>query len=700
MILSQWCVSLAIVARELGINVSEENLTPFIHQVQDSDTLIKGVSEYLGIVCEKSHLKLDSIPAALYPVGLSLSNKQLAVIHRVEGSTAFITYTQAPGIQVKIPLAELEALREGVLWIFQRNEVYFGRKINTWLHTQKESWLWALIRKDLRFYLVITVSALFGNILTLASALFSMQVYDRVIPAQSFSTLWVLFSGVLLALLADMMLKMSRSRLADAIGKRADIQMSSLFYARALGIKNSARPDSTGVFIAQIREIEHVRELLTSTTVLAIVDMPFVMLFLALIWSIGGWLVLPVMLAIPLIVIPGIIIQVPLAKLSRKGNQESALRNALLVETVQGLEDIKLTQSEDRFLGSWNHCVGTSSQVALEQRHWSCLLGNWCQFVQQAVYTCVIALGVYLVIDNTITTGTLVACSILSSRTVGPLGQITNVLTRWQQAKISLSGLNEFLARPLEQRHFSETSHLTTIRGNYAISQARFRFANDAAWAINIDTLNIKAGEKIGIVGTIGAGKSTLLRLLSGMADSAEGEVVIDDVAMSNLSVTELRYGVGYLQQDAQLFLGTIRDNILLGNPHASAEEIAQSLNIAGAAGVLKNEHGLDLTISEGGKGLSGGQKQALLLARTLIRKSNVLLLDEPTASMDERTEVHVVNSLREYCRNRTLIVVTHRRLPLEMVDRIIVMDQGKIALDGPKDVVLAKLQSAQKAGE
>ena len=697
MLLARWSEGLVIAARELGINASVDNLAHLVRQGTDNNAAFKAMADYLGLQCEPCHLALSQLPAELFPVCLPLKSGVMAVVHHLAQDNALVTLTSAPGIKVNMPVAELNAQREAGYWIIQRQMASFGRKLHPWLSSDNERWLWKLIRKDLRFYVLITVSALFGNVLTLSGSLFSMQVYDRVIPAQSYSSLWVLFGGVIIALMCDMLLRLARSQLADAIGKRADMHMSALFYSRALSIKNSARPDSTGVFIAQIREIEHVRELLTSTTVLAIVDMPFILLFMGLIWFIGGWLVLPTLLAVPFIVLPGIIIQWPLARLSRQGMAESAQRNAMLVETIQGLEDIKLTQSEDRFLRMWNNCINVSSDISLEQRHWSYLLSNWCQFIQQAVYACVIALGVYLVVDNTITTGTLIACSILSSRTVGPLGQIANVLTRWQQARISLNGLNEFLSRPLEQRAFSDVSHLENIRGNYKLSNVKFRFSPQAEWAIDIASLAIKPGEKVGILGTIGAVKSTLLRVLSGMADSAEGEITLDGVALNNLSVNDLRYGVGYLQQDAQLFWGTVRDNVLLGNPHASVEDITRCLNTAGAAGVLKNQHGLDLQISEGGKGLSGGQRQALLLARTLLRNGNILLLDEPTASMDENSELHVVNSLKQFAKEKTLIVVTHRKAPLQLVDRIIVMDQGKIVIDGPKAMVLERLNAKNR---
>ncbi|GKX61790.1 type I secretion system permease/ATPase [Pragia fontium] len=693
---SPWNECVTIIARELGVNVTVNNLQHIIQNGGSHDELMTRLVDHIGLKCKKLDEKLERIPSLLFPVFVPLKDNQAVVVFSInENKTATVSFNISPDIKTQIDLEKLESLRDGELWLVYNKERAKDKRIDDFLKPYKENWLLQLISKDARFYGQIALGALFGNILALSSALFSMQVYDRVIPAQSYSTLWVLFIGVTVALLMDMGLRLARSHLADAIGKKTDMFMSGMFFSRALRIKNDARPNSTGAFVAQLREIEHIRELLTSTTVIAMVDMPFIILFIGVIAFIGGELAFAPLLAIPLIVIPGLIAQWPLSRLSQQGIRESAIRNSMLVETVEGLEDIKIMQAEDRFLRTWNECNTTTAQISLEQRHWASLITNWCQFVQQLVYISVIAIGVYLVINNDITTGTLIACSILSSRTVAPLGQLAQVLTRWQHAKMAKTGLDEFLKKPLDQKPFDETLHTDSIKGNFSLRDVKYRFNQESPMVLNINSLKITPGEKIAILGSIGAGKSTLLRLVSGIAEATEGELLLDGLVMKDISNNDIRRDVAYLPQGAQLFHGTIRENLILGKPQTSIEQIVEVLNIAGAASLLKTGKGLDLSIAEGGRGLSGGQKQTLLLARTLLRNSPILFLDEPTANMDEKLENHVVNALGSHIKDKTFIIVTHRQAPLKLVDRIIVMSQGSIVLDGPRDQVLQRLKSS-----
>ncbi|MBK5142257.1 type I secretion system permease/ATPase [Budviciaceae bacterium BWR-B9] len=691
---SPWNECVTIVAKELGINVSTNNLKHIVQNGGERDEVMYNLINYIGLQCKEVNEKLEKIPALLFPVLVPLKNNQAVVVYDINETHATLSFPISPDVKTQVNLEQLELMRDGALWLIYPKERIEDKRVDEFLKPYKGNWLFQLIAKDTKFYGQIALGALFGNILALSSALFSMQIYDRVIPAQSYSTLWVLFIGVMVALLMDMGLRLARGHLADAIGKKTDLFMSGMFFSRALRMKNDARPNSTGAFVAQLREIEHIRELLTSTTVVAMVDMPFILIFIAVIAFIGGPLAFAPLLAIPLVVIPGLIAQWPLSRLSQKGIRESAIRNAMLVETVEGLEDIKIMQAEDRFLRTWNECNTTTAQISLEQRHWSSLITNWCQFIQQLVYISVIALGVYLVINNDITTGTLIACSILSSRTVAPLGQLASVLTRWQHAKMAKTGLDEFLKKPLDQKPFSETLHTDEIKGNFSLKNVKYRFSSDAPMVLDIDRLEIKPGEKVAILGSIGAGKSSLLRLISGIAEATEGELLLDGLVMKDISNNDIRRDIAYLPQGAQLFHGTIRDNLIMGKPQTSIEQIVEVLNIAGAASLLKTGKGLDLSIAEGGRGLSGGQKQTLLLARTLLRNSPVLFLDEPTANMDEKLENHVVASLRDHIKDKTFVVVTHRQAPLRLVDRVIVMNQGNIILDGPRDQVLQKLQA------
>ncbi|MGU3524850.1 type I secretion system permease/ATPase [Enterobacteriaceae bacterium C23F] len=682
---------IVLIANEHGIHATENSLR--LYSDLPPEEFIQESCGYLGMNTRPLSLSLDDIPSVLFPAIASTKAGGVVVIFSLGESTAEVTFCDGQTFRTTVKKEQLTELLGDKFWIMRPKSRGQDSRIDEFLLPHQENWLTALIKKDLRYYGLIALAALFGNILALSSALFSMQVYDRVIPAQSFPTLWVLFSGVVFALLADMALKMLRSKLADALGKRIDIRLSSFFFMRALSIKNIARPQSTGAFMAQLREIEHIRELLTSTSVVALIDIPFTIMFIGFIAMIGGPLAFIPLAALPLIVIPGMLAQYPLAKLSREGLREGAVRNALLVESVEGVEDIKLLQAENRFLRLWERCNSVSSQVMLEQRHWASIIMNWTQFIQQLAYIGIIAAGVYLVIENHATTGTLIACSILSSRAVAPLAQLAQILTRWQHAKNAKSGLDELLKKPLDQKNFQQAQHLHQVRGEYEFRNVRFRFHPDAPLTLDIDKLHISPGERIAILGPIGAGKSSLLRLISGMSDVSEGELLLDGVLLKDIDVNDIRRNLAYLSQNATLFHGTLRDNLALSGHGIDNEQIANAINIAGAGSVLQHGQGLDQTIAEGGRGLSGGQQQAMLLARTILKDSRIVLLDEPTASMDTVMEKQVISALDKWSKNRTLIVVTHRRAPLEMVNRILVVANGRIVMDGPRDQVLKRLQ-------
>ncbi len=521
--------------------------------------------------------------------------------------------------------------------------------------------------------------------------IFSMQVYDRVVPAQSYPTLWVLFAGVMMAILFEFCMRMVRTHLSDVIGKRADLRISDRVFGHALRLKNNVRSKSTGSFISQIRELESVRELITSTTIGAVADLPFFLLFVFILWMIGGWLVLVVLLALPLLVIPGLLVQRPLARLANEGMRESAVRNATLVEAVQSIEDIKLLRAEQRFQNQWNHTNDVASSISMKQRFLTGLLLTWTQEVQSIVYVVVLLVGCFMVMNGDMTTGALVGTTILASRTIAPLSQISGVLSRWQQAKVARNGLDELMKRPVDQPEHGKLVHKAVLHGNYQFSNAIFYYDEEEKIAdVAIGKLNIQAGEKIAILGRNGAGKSTLLQMLAGMRIAQQGQVLLDNISIGQLDPADLRRDMGLLSQTGRLFFGSLRENLTMGMPEASDEDIERALTLSGALPfVQKQKNGLNYMIQEGGFGLSGGQRQTLLLARLLISQPNIVLLDEPSASLDEMAEAHLIEQLKQWIGHRTLIIATHRTAMLQLVDRIIVMDQGRIVMDGAKEAIL-----------
>ena len=557
--------------------------------------------------------------------------------------------------------------------------------------------------RDWKRYIDVMFASLMANILALATILFSMNVYDRVIPAQSVPTLWVLAGGVLIAAIFEFSLRVARIYLSDIIGKRADLRISDRVYGHALRIKNSERSKSTGTFISQIRELEGVRELVTSTTISAIADLPFFLLFLGVFWVIGGNLFWVMLIVVPLMIIPGILAQKPLAKLANEGMREGAIRNAMLVESVQGIEDIKLLRAEARFQNQWNHMNEVSADIAMRQRKIVGVMTAWTQKIQGLTFAIVVLVGCFAVMDGEMTTGALVACSILSSRMLAPISQIAGVLGRLQQAKVAKQGLDELMKKPVDQPEHSHLIHRPVLNGHYELSGVSFKYGeDDAKPTLMVAKLEIKAGEKIAILGRNGAGKSTLLQLFSGMQTPNQGKIKLDGVELGLIDPADVRRDMGLLNQNAHLFFGTVRENLTLGAPLANDDDILQALRITGAlAFVQEKKEGLDHLILEGGVGFSGGQKQALLLARLLLRQPNILLLDEPTAAIDDVSEKQLIDHLKMWLGHRTLVVATHRRAVLELVDRIIVVNDGKIVMDGPRDQILnqSASQPRQMAG-
>lgn len=573
-------------------------------------------------------------------------------------------------------------------------------RIDEFVQPYRKHWFWHNFRGTGRRIAEISLASVVGNVLALAGILFSMQVYDRVIPAESFPTLWVLFVGVLLAAAIEYGIRLMRTRVSDLMGKRIDLKVSSMFFSRAMAMKNEARPKSTGAFIAQLREIDQVRELLTSTTVGAAADMPFVLLFLGIMAFLGGPLVIIPLLAIPLIVIPGLLIQIPMAKLAQEGMREGALRNAVLVESIEGIEDIKALQAEPYFQRQWeqNHDVGAT--IGIKQRQWGARLTGWASTVQQLTYAGMLVFGVYLVLQGDITTGTLVAASLLSSRTIAPLMQLTMVFSRWQHAKSAMKGLDELLKKPLDRPEDEVLAHCPALSGHYQLSNVQYAYdPEQGPNVMGIGKLEIKPGERVAILGKVGAGKSTLLKLLSGQATPTGGKIIIDGVDITRVEPADLRRQLGYLSQDSRLFFGTLRQNLMLGYPHATDQEMLQALRISGALTMVQQDAAsLDRIINEGGRGLSGGQQQMVLISRMVLRNPQVVLMDEPTASMDEQLEEYVLRQMHTWLTGRTLVLVTHRPALLKLVDRIVVMDNGRVVADGPRDQILSNAAATQAA--
>lgn len=563
------------------------------------------------------------------------------------------------------------------------------------------NWLLDTFIAHRRIFLELGLAAAFSNLLGIATSLFAMQVWDRVVPAHSTNTLWVLVIGVAIAMLFDLLLRKSRVTITDHAGRQADLTLSSRFFAHMLAVRNDSRPRAPGTLIAQLRDLEQVRELLTSTTLGALLDLPFLIIFLAIIWLLGGPLVIVPLLAIPLVALPGLYYQRQLADLSRASAAESSMRNTILMESVLRAEDIKNLQAEAQFRHRWNHVNDVTSRIGLQQRRIAHALSNWSATVQQFAYVGVVAMGVYELFDQKLSFGAVLACSILTSRAISPISQIALLLGRLQSARVGKEGLDKLLELPTDQAGDGQLRK-PNIEGRYRVEGVSYSYHPEMPTALSIGRMTISPGERIGVIGKIGAGKSTLLRLLAGVSEPQAGTIMLDDANIQAYDPFDLRQAIGPVLQDSSLFFGTLKDNLKVGSPQATDEQIYQILGAIGADKILLAQPaGLNLLVREGGQGLSSGQRQAMLLARTLLRNPKVLILDEPTAAFDDATEQEFLARFDRWLGNRTLIVSTHRFAVTSLVNRLIVVDQGRIMLDGPKaDVIAALSKSAPAANK
>ncbi|MEG3163991.1 type I secretion system permease/ATPase [Sphingomonas sp. PB2P19] len=632
------------------------------------------------------------------PVVIALRDGELALVSAVDADgVADFTLDRRAGLRSRKPLADLLDSADRIV-VPRPLRSAADVRVDAYIKPFEQHWLRHTLLQDARSYSHVAIASVVTNCLGLAGILFSMQVYDRVVPAQSLPTLYILFLGVLLAIGFDFVLRRLRVDITDVLGKRADLRLSDQVFGHALRVRNRARPASTGTFIAQLRDLDQVRDMLTSTTIAAVADLPFFVLFLAILFFIGGTLALVPLVALVALLVPSLMAQRKLRAHATESMRETSLRNALLVEAVQGIEDIKSLQAEERFQRQWNHCNAVAGDAQLRLRGLTSGLSTWSQSVQNGVYAAVIFVGAPMVMAGDITTGTLVATSMLASRMMAPMAQLSHLLGRYQHAKVAAQSLNQIMALPVDSPDAEHRIPLPAVAGSFLLRSAVFTYADpNAPPALVVPKLQIAAGEKIALLGRNGAGKSTLLQGLSGMLQPTSGEILLDDLALHQIDPADVRRDVCLLTQNSRLFHGTLRENLTMGAPQASSDDILAALAMVGASDFVRRlRDGLEHVVLEGGLGLSGGQIQSLLLARLLLRRPAVALLDEPTAAMDEMAERHFITSFGEWSRQRTVIVATHRLRVLDLVDRVIAIDQGTILFDQPKAKALDMLRAGR----
>jgi ATP-binding cassette subfamily C protein LapB len=535
------------------------------------------------------------------------------------------------------------------------------------------------------------------SVFGLMSALYTMQVYDRVVPTKGFSTLWVLTIGVFLAIFFELIMKLVRSHLVDKASKAIDLELSGVFFSKALGIRSDCRPQTVGTFASQIRHFESVRNFMTSSTLFVLADAPFALLFIVVIYFIAGPVAFVPLMMIPVGLIIGLAMKGPIERYTAESMEESNKKNGLLIEALDGVESVKAASAEWKLENRWRELTETITTTDLKSKLLTTFSTSSTQSIQQLSYVGIIATGAYSIVNGDLTMGGLIACSIISGRALTPLAQMPSMIAQWKHAQIALDVLDGIMAMPSER----ENQRLVvpdSCRGELKVKQVGFAYEENAP-QVTVEKLSFKPGDRVAILGSVGSGKSTLIKILSGLYQPQQGGVFLDDMDMSLVANEFVREHIGYLPQEVRLFNGTLRDNLVLGLPTLSDSQILKAAALTGLDQAIQNHpSGLEINISEGGKGLSGGQRQLVGLTRMLLARPKILLLDEPTASMDTRLEEFVMKHLFEQLPDDSVIVLaTHKAGVLKHVNRIVVMDSGKVSLDGPKQEVLDFLAEQAK---
>lgn len=669
---------------------SAASLTAGLPMTGHFDTaLFVRAANQAGFNAAVSETALTDIVEETLPVVVLLDDRY-AILEALNAEDAIIVYPENAAEQVKLPLQALQARYQGLcLYCKPASDVD---------HTQ-EHWFWSTIKLSRSIYFEILVASLLINLFALVSPLFIMNVYDRVVPNYAIETLWVLASGVGIIFLFDLAMKMLRGYFLDIAGKRADILLSASTFARVMDIQLTARPKQVGSFANNLQEFDTFREFFTSTTLTTLIDLPFVLLFLVIIYGIGGSIVLVPLVTIPVIVLVGIMLQAPLKRLIEETFKQSATKHAFLIEALNALDTIKSAQAEGQMQSRWESLTGSLAKLSLRSRLLSATVINFSQILQQISTIAVIVVGVYLIMEGDLSVGGLIACTILTGRCLAPMGQVASILTRYHHSLAAYDAINRMMALPVERPDDKNFLHREQLSGQISFNGVTFSYPEQKIPALKAMNFSIQSGEKVGIIGKMGSGKSTILKLIMGFHYPDDGSILLSDTDIHQLDPQDIRRNSTFVSQDAQILSGTIRDNLTLGHPLASDQQIREAAKISGLLEfVQQHPEGFDLQVGERGSALSGGQRQTLLLARAVLSQAPLLLLDEPTSSMDSTAELHFKRHLENLSDDTTLLLVTHKANMLTVVDRLVLVNDGKILADGPRDQVLQTLAANQSA--
>jgi ATP-binding cassette, subfamily C, bacterial LapB len=691
--------SIVAMARIHGIATTREALSAGLPLEADllTPALVPRAAARAGLTAKLARRSLADLRDGLLPTILLLKDKRACLLLEwLADGQARVRFPENGESAEVLSRGALETQFAGVVF-FVRPVFHFDQRTPATGQVKSRHWFWGVVFQNWRLYRDSLLAALVINLFALGMPMFSMTVYDRVVPNRAEETLWVLAIGVLLMMVFDSVLRVLRAYILDTAGKRIDVTLSANIMGRVLGLRMADRPASVGSFAANLRAFESVRDFIASASITTLVDMPFVLVFFAVIAWISPWLIFPALFCVMILLLASLVVQQKMQELVDITQRASAQRNGTLVESLVGIETIKFMVAESSFQRKWEHSTVFLAQNGTRLKMLSSVIMNLAQMLQQLVSVGTLVVGVYLLIDNQISMGAIIAASMLAGRAIAPFGQVAGLLMQFHNAKSGLASIETHMDTEPERADTASFLHREGFQGNIEFKDVSFTYPGQQQTVLSRVSFKIATGERVAFIGRVGSGKSTIQKLILGLYQPTSGAILIDGIDLRQIDPAELRRAAGFVSQDVSLFFGTLKENIALGAPFADDQDILAAAEIAGVS-EFANHHprGFDMPIGERGESLSGGQRQAVGIARAVLGDSPILLLDEPSSAMDHQSEDLLKARLRRFTTGKTVVLVTHRTSLLELVDRLVVIDNGKVVADGPKAQVVGALQGGK----
>ncbi|MCK4865699.1 MAG: type I secretion system permease/ATPase [Gammaproteobacteria bacterium] len=690
-----YSLPLTIDALIAGLPVKPGESGPELFSTHHSKGLFSRAAKRAGYSSRLVERNLNQFSNLLLPCILVLKDQGACILEEIDesGEQAKIILPDITDGEQWVSLEKLQSEYIGFAFLLKKQYTFQSRQRQLMVKASHH-WFWGTIARARKIYMSVLVASVVINLFVLATPIFTMNVYDRVVPNDAIETLWVLAIGVIIIFIMDVVLRFIRSYLLEIAGKKSDVIMSSILFEQVMGLRMSAWPKSVGAFANTLREFESIRNFFTSATIVTLVDLPFTFLFLIVIGYIAGVVVVVPLVIILLLLAYSYFMIEPLRSSIESTYEASSNKHALLVESLHSIQTIKSMGVSHHAQWEWEEVTGEIAVKSLKSRMLSSSISTVTHLLMQLSTVGILVVGIYQVQDLELSLGGLIAAVILSSRAIAPMGQVAGLISSYEQTKTAYTHLDELMQKPIERPQGKQYVRKKAFDGGLSFSNVNFSYPDNEWNSLHDISFNITAGEHVGIIGKVGSGKSTLANLLIGLYQPGSGSISMDDIDQQQIDPADLRRHISYLSQEATLFRGTIRDNIVFKDPHIDDESMVAAAKVGGVDLFLKRHPlGIDTPVGEQGARLSGGQRQSVSIARALLLDSPLVILDEPTNSLDSSTEAMVKNRLQKYVRDKTLILVTHKSSMLDLVERLIVMDEGRIIMDGPKKKVLEALK-------